>query len=987
MMKKLCSFLLIIAIMTSFAVPIYAEAEPCFELTSTNGEVGETVEMKLNINNNPGITALSVSVEYSAKDLELLSVESAGLFPDEISTGVEGADPMKVSWYSAGSEDKTDSGTFAILSFKIKENAESSDVTLTYNPENVFNHSLVNQTFAVTNGRVYVGEMPTETTTATPTETTEQTDPTGTEVTEPTTETPTETKYPVTEEPTETTEPTTEKPTETVTEKPTEATEPTTETVTQPLTDAPEPTTKATETTIPVVDPTEPVTNKPTEASTTEPTTSITTDAPKTTTAPVEIRTFNFLPDTEQAKSADSFKLVIQDTKNNLHTYNFLTTENLIYGAVVQTVNVPLNYDIAQVQYQMYQGETWIGQIVKSAAEISAIGENVVRADGTVINPNEPTATTSESETTSPVTGATEPSTDKPTEDSTADTTLPKNRDFEYEIINGEAVITKYSGSDTELTIPSEIEGYKVTAIAGYAFNGCNNLESVIIPEGVTRIEKNAFCECEKLTSVSTPQSLTDIDSRAFVQTPCYYSKNDAWYINDILMQYNGSGTKYSVESGTRVIANSAFRGGYALSEITLPESVIAIGADAFKDTSINVIHANSGSYAEQYASEHSIKLDDLDVTPTEPTTVVTEPITSPEPQTEATLPTDTEIVVNKGLKQDISLALNREWTPSVKSNNPDIATVTIGGSSRISLGYYVSVSYSFTIIGVEEGSTVVEVSGSGGIYRIGVTVLPPAELEQLGYNGERISISMADENKEYFVKFVAADNGDVSFHATGAAYTSRTVYNEDLSVIVSEDIVGINEDKPLSFKVKKGKTYILGIRIVDGTPPINMSVWSNVNWDTKTTETTTPTETVTHTNDPTQPITDNPTESTTITPTQPATVKPTSSVVKPSSKLKPNPIKVTIKKKTVKLKKLKKKAQTVKAVTIKSAKGKVSCKITKAAKIKKYLKINAKGVITFKAWKKAKKGSYKIKVKITVKGNSKYKPKTIKKTVKISLN
>ena len=137
---------------------------------------------------------------------------------------------------------------------------------------------------------------------------------------------------------------------------------------------------------------------------------------------------------------------------------------------------------------------------------------------------------------------------------------------------------------------------------------------------------------------------------------------------------------------------------------------------------------------------------------------------------------------------------------------------------------------------------------------------------------------------------------------------------------------------------------------------------------------------------DETQPVTDKPTEPV-ITEPQPTTPKPTSSVVKPSSKLKNNPVKVTVKAKTVKLKKLKKKAQTVKAVSIKSAKGKVSCKITKAARIKKYLKINAKGVITFKAWKKAKKGTYKIKVKITAKGNSKYKPKTIKKTVKITIN
>ena len=98
------------------------------------------------------------------------------------------------------------------------------------------------------------------------------------------------------------------------------------------------------------------------------------------------------------------------------------------------------------------------------------------------------------------------------------------------------------------------------------------------------------------------------------------------------------------------------------------------------------------------------------------------------------------------------------------------------------------------------------------------------------------------------------------------------------------------------------------------------------------------------------------------------------------------NPIKVSVKTKTVKLNKLKKKAQTVKAVKIKSAKGKVSCKITKAAKIKKFLKINSKGVITFNKWKKAKKGTYKVKVSVTAKGNENYNKKTVNKLVKIKV-
>lgn len=100
------------------------------------------------------------------------------------------------------------------------------------------------------------------------------------------------------------------------------------------------------------------------------------------------------------------------------------------------------------------------------------------------------------------------------------------------------------------------------------------------------------------------------------------------------------------------------------------------------------------------------------------------------------------------------------------------------------------------------------------------------------------------------------------------------------------------------------------------------------------------------------------------------------------------NTIKVTVKTKSLKAKKLKKKKQTAKPLTIKNAQGKVTCKIVKKgtnSKIYKKIKINKKGVITFKKGKYAKK-TYKIKVKITAAGNSKYNKKTITKTVKVKI-
>ena len=99
------------------------------------------------------------------------------------------------------------------------------------------------------------------------------------------------------------------------------------------------------------------------------------------------------------------------------------------------------------------------------------------------------------------------------------------------------------------------------------------------------------------------------------------------------------------------------------------------------------------------------------------------------------------------------------------------------------------------------------------------------------------------------------------------------------------------------------------------------------------------------------------------------------------------NPITVKVTTKTVKLAAVKKKAQTVKAITVSKAQGKVSYKLTSVPKaLKKFVKINSKGVITISKWAKAKKGTYKIKVKISAAGNKNYNSKSLTKTVTIKI-
>ena len=53
---------------------------------------------------------------------------------------------------------------------------------------------------------------------------------------------------------------------------------------------------------------------------------------------------------------------------------------------------------------------------------------------------------------------------------------------------DGTVTITNYGGSERNLTIPEELDGKTVSAIGYAAFAECRSLESVVVPETVTRL-------------------------------------------------------------------------------------------------------------------------------------------------------------------------------------------------------------------------------------------------------------------------------------------------------------------------------------------------------------------------------------------------------------------------------------------------------------------------------------------------------------------
>lgn len=70
--------------------------------------------------------------------------------------------------------------------------------------------------------------------------------------------------------------------------------------------------------------------------------------------------------------------------------------------------------------------------------------------------------------------------------------------------------------TEGEITIPSTVEGFQVTAIAGAAFYGCTKITKVNIPSTILSIGRGAFYSCSNLTSLYIPASVKEISFNAF---------------------------------------------------------------------------------------------------------------------------------------------------------------------------------------------------------------------------------------------------------------------------------------------------------------------------------------------------------------------------------------------------------------------------------------------------------------------------------------
>ena len=161
-----------------------------------------------------------------------------------------------------------------------------------------------------------------------------------------------------------------------------------------------------------------------------------------------------------------------------------------------------------------------------------------------------------------------------------------------YTIENGEVTITDCDTSVSgELIIPSEIEGYPVTSIGdpysmgpsgGFAY--CTSLESVIIPNSVTRIFSYAFNGCSSLTSITIPDSITFIGYEAFDDcsglTDVYITDLAAWCNIDFEQEDWIEGNGYP--TNPLYYAKSLYLNGELVTELIISEGTTKIKKYAF---------------------------------------------------------------------------------------------------------------------------------------------------------------------------------------------------------------------------------------------------------------------------------------------------------------------------------------------------------------------------------------------------------------------
>lgn len=168
-----------------------------------------------------------------------------------------------------------------------------------------------------------------------------------------------------------------------------------------------------------------------------------------------------------------------------------------------------------------------------------------------------------------------------------------KDDPFAEPIPKKTVTITKYTGKESTVILPSTINSWPVTKIGEDAFQDNTTITSVTIPASVTEIGSNAFAGCTNLTSVNYIgdwSKLTIQSGNPAVEDAVNAQLFDFKFILNntavIVIRYNGTAADVTIPSRYKgkpvtAINNAAFPNS-AVTGVTIPDSVTSIPDAAF---------------------------------------------------------------------------------------------------------------------------------------------------------------------------------------------------------------------------------------------------------------------------------------------------------------------------------------------------------------------------------------------------------------------
>ena len=156
------------------------------------------------------------------------------------------------------------------------------------------------------------------------------------------------------------------------------------------------------------------------------------------------------------------------------------------------------------------------------------------------------------------------------------------------------ADILKIEGTELVKCLDKNVESVTipdyVTKIDIKAFLRCASLKSIVIPPSVTEIDDYAFSHCTSLSSVIIPESVTSIGRYAFfncnitaLSHPCLTIKDGLAIEYDNWVVYCARQRRsITIPDGITRILDRAFCDCASIESVKIPESVTSIGTKAF---------------------------------------------------------------------------------------------------------------------------------------------------------------------------------------------------------------------------------------------------------------------------------------------------------------------------------------------------------------------------------------------------------------------